>query len=248
MRIAVISDIHEDIVSLQLALKKIDKAGCDEVVCLGDIAGFSIAHYNYHHHRNGHECMKLLRKHCKIIIPGNHDLAAVKRIPSVTRHFQFPDDWHDMAYVEKKFLAEGKVWLHEENELQPLFSKKDIDFINTLPEYRIMTVDDHHILFSHYLYPNITGMEIHFVETPEAMQAHFDFMEQQQCTISFTGHAHQPGIFMASRGKIIKPGFGKKKITANPICIASPAIANGRNSNGFLIFDSEKQQVDFKRL
>lgn len=58
MKIAIISDIHEDVVSLQLALKKIIKTGCDKIVCPGDISGFSMAHYNYHHHRNGHECMK----------------------------------------------------------------------------------------------------------------------------------------------------------------------------------------------
>ena len=37
MRIALISDIHEDVVSLKQALRKISKQKVDEIACLGDI-------------------------------------------------------------------------------------------------------------------------------------------------------------------------------------------------------------------
>jgi Icc-related predicted phosphoesterase len=53
MKIAIISDIHEDIDSFQAVLRAIDKFACHEIVCLGDISGYSIPYYNYLNARTG---------------------------------------------------------------------------------------------------------------------------------------------------------------------------------------------------
>jgi predicted phosphodiesterase len=39
MRVALISDIHGNLVSLEAVLADIDREGVDQIVCLGDVAG-----------------------------------------------------------------------------------------------------------------------------------------------------------------------------------------------------------------
>jgi len=83
MRLAILSDIHEDFERLQLAFKKIDRKGCDSSICLGDISGYSDLHYNYPKKRNASACLDLIREKCDIIVPGNHDLHAAGKIPEM---------------------------------------------------------------------------------------------------------------------------------------------------------------------
>jgi Icc-related predicted phosphoesterase len=47
MRLAFISDIHEDVESLRRILRKAEKRGYDQLICLGDISGFSLPFYTY---------------------------------------------------------------------------------------------------------------------------------------------------------------------------------------------------------
>ena len=68
MKYAIITDIHEDIVNLKFAFQKIEKLGCDQVICLGDISGFCAPHYHYYDTRNATECLQLIREKCEIII------------------------------------------------------------------------------------------------------------------------------------------------------------------------------------
>ena len=45
MRIAIISDIHEDFAMLEKALAILKSVGYDMLVCLGDITGFAPEYY-----------------------------------------------------------------------------------------------------------------------------------------------------------------------------------------------------------
>ena len=83
MRLAIISDIHEDIDSLRKILKKAEKKGYDQLVCLGDITGYSLPYYKYDNSRNASACLSLLREKCEIVIAGNHDLHAAGRSPDL---------------------------------------------------------------------------------------------------------------------------------------------------------------------
>lgn len=67
MRYAVVSDVHGNLESLELALSLL-KPG-DELACLGDMVGYGA---------NPNECVRLLRDRAKHAVLGNHDLAALE--------------------------------------------------------------------------------------------------------------------------------------------------------------------------
>ncbi len=248
MRYAIIADIHEDIVNLKRALNKINKLNCDEIICLGDISGFSVPHYQYFDTRNAHECLRLVKENCSVIIAGNHDLHAAKKIPSVKTSFTFPQSWYEMDYREREQLSKGQVWLYDHDELNPLYTKDDITFLNTLPEYHVIKTKELNIFLSHFIYPNLSGVKNTFISDGTEFDQHIKFMTDQQCEIAFAGHRHYAGLYLASNHSIVKKRFNSKYKPKKNDCILVPPIAGNRIGKGFCIFDSESNLIQTKRI
>lgn len=248
MRIAIISDIHEDIVSLRLAFQKIEKQKCDKIVCLGDISGFSAPHYDYYNTRNASECLKLIRKHCQIIIAGNHDLHAARITPKINPEYKYPENWYLLDYHKKLELSKGYAWLYDNDELNPLYKENDIDFIKTLPESEVISHNEYKILFTHYCYPNLTGSMRVFYNFIEDFEEHQNFMNEKQCQYSFVGHRHFAGLMIATKSGILGYKFGKKHKLSIGDCIFAPAITNKRSGNGFCLFDTDTNTVEAIRI
>ncbi len=61
---AVISDIHGNFPALQAVLREIEKCGCEQIVSLGDVAGY---------YCQINECIELLRQKNIPNVMGNHD-------------------------------------------------------------------------------------------------------------------------------------------------------------------------------
>jgi predicted phosphodiesterase len=68
--LAIISDVHADVHAVQDALMRIDRMGCDRVVCAGDIVDYGLF---------PEEAIALLRMRKIPCIRGNHDRWAVGR-------------------------------------------------------------------------------------------------------------------------------------------------------------------------
>lgn len=81
MRIVIISDIHEDGTRLNQAITRLERQNCDQLVCLGDMAGFDKRFYGYETIRNLSYCLNLIRANCTHVIAGNHDFFVMKKIP-----------------------------------------------------------------------------------------------------------------------------------------------------------------------
>lgn len=64
MRIALISDLHANEVALRAVLADVDRVGCDEVICLGDVATLG---------PQPNAVIQLLRERTTRRILGNHD-------------------------------------------------------------------------------------------------------------------------------------------------------------------------------
>lgn len=67
-RVAVISDVHANLVALEAVLAAIDAEGVDEIWCLGDTVGYG---------PRPNECCRLVQERSTVCLVGNHDLVAL---------------------------------------------------------------------------------------------------------------------------------------------------------------------------
>lgn len=248
MRIAILSDIHEDYQKLKEAIRRLDKKGFDKLACLGDICGFSAPWYSYYDKRDAHGCLSLLRERCDIIIPGNHDMHAAGRIPESSSAFPFPANWYELEFREKEKIAEDKIWLHDASDLKSLLSKEEIEYLRSLPEYVVLETPGRNILFSHYIYPNLSGFLRGFYQDENDFSGHFSFMKERGCQRAITGHAHIRGFYTVSEGRMTYYSYRKLKMKPAAAIFGVPPLTRHKNRSGFCIFDNETDIFQAVRL
>jgi predicted phosphodiesterase len=165
---AIISDIHGNLSALETVLEDIKSRKITEIICLGDIIGYG---------PNPRECIELVQEHCQFAIMGNHDHAALYE----PVNFNTPAE--RAAYWTRFML---------ENDPDDDARRKHLNFLGRLPVR--MVRDD--VLYVHasprrpmneYLFPEDV------FTNPQKVMANFERLESKLC---FTGHTHQPGIFL----------------------------------------------------
>ncbi|HKK62131.1 MAG TPA: metallophosphoesterase [Bacteroidales bacterium] len=248
MKIAFISDIHEDYPSLKKALKKIDRAGYDKLVCLGDVSGYSVPYYKYFEDRDAHGCLSMLREKEALIIPGNHDFYAARHLPVEGSSFVFPEDWYALDTFERRELSQDKIWLHEQNDLDPLYTREDILFLRSLDEYQVLEMNDLNMLFTHYIYPNMAGFKKGFYVSAGEFRQHFDFMGRNDCQLSFTGHAHVRGFYTVTPYHFKHHPFTRSAMKIVPVVIGVPPLTRHKKRSGYGVFDMEERKFRAMRL
>jgi predicted phosphodiesterase len=98
VRLAVFSDIHGNLESLQRALAFLSPD--DVLVCLGDMVGYG---------PNPNECVSLLRERTQHAVLGNHDLAALESFGVE----YFNDAAREaIAWTQKVLDAPNRAWLN----------------------------------------------------------------------------------------------------------------------------------------
>ena len=68
MRIAIISDIHSNLIALESVVHEIEQLWVDKIVCLGDVVGYGPA---------PNECVDLIKQKVDVCLMGNHDWAVL---------------------------------------------------------------------------------------------------------------------------------------------------------------------------
>jgi predicted phosphodiesterase len=240
MRLVFLSDIHEDYVYLKKILRKIENMGYDKLICLGDISGFSLPYYSYRKSRNASSSLQLLRESCDVIISGNHDMHAARQLPQRSDVFDFPSSWYEMDLVHRSELSKNEIWLHE-SDLDPNYNAADLAYLQSLPEFVVMDTPHHQILLSHYAYPNLSGFRKVFYTWEGEFRAHFDFMKEKKCSLSFTGHAHPQGCFVVTSNSYRLRSKRKQKINKLPAIIGIPPVTRHRMRSSFCIFDTSSR-------
>lgn len=72
MKVAVISDIHGNRHAFEAVLQDVAASDAHELWCLGDLVGYGA---------EPDACVELARAHAAVCLAGNHDLAAIGRVP-----------------------------------------------------------------------------------------------------------------------------------------------------------------------
>ncbi len=244
MKIGVIGDIHEDVLALRESVKRMELAGCTEVICLGDIVGFKVNTYPYLDTRSAHECIAIVRDICSGVVIGNNDLYQVKKIPRFTGGFPFPPDWYDLDFMERKTLSEGRLFLYEDVQLSALLTKTDRSYLESLPDFLIRDYAGQRWFFSHFAYPDLHGLHTSFPKRAEEILDHLSFIRSQGCVLGVSGHMHHEGITLCDESAIHRQGFGTFALLPSLQYLYGPCIARCQVNHGFLILDPEEGTVE----
>ncbi|KPK87551.1 MAG: hypothetical protein AMS27_02325 [Bacteroides sp. SM23_62_1] len=243
MKIAIISDIHSDIRSLEKALKMIRKTGFDQLVCLGDIAGYS---HHYHKDLDGRDsngCIEMVEETCNITIAGNHDHYWSGKLPVYLKKKIYPDNWFELDLSEQIKISRNTIWLYHD-EIKDTINDDHIQFLASLPETHIFPVENFTILFSHFLYPDLTGATKFFPSKIGHFRPHLKYMKQQKSLYGIMGHGHLQGYSITSRKQFRYNYFGKTGLDLIPQIIIGPAITRGDSKNGFMILNTSIPELE----
>lgn len=248
MKLGIISDIHENTEMLERAFKLADSHRCDELVCLGDIVGFDVRFYRYDIKRSARSCVGLIKSNCRWVVPGNHDLFAAGRLPHYTNGFDYPSDWFEMNPAGRKKIAKGKVWCYGEDASNDL-GEDEVNYLRELPEYVATSEPGAACLFSHYIYPDLTGSTTRYVERNNQLKGLWEFMDEQKTRYSFSGHSHTYFAGFAFKGNTRRAGNYLKAIHSIPsskfslgsdtVMVLLPPLAGEKGKTGFSIFDTK---------
>ena len=244
MKLGALAGIHEDVIRLEQALAILRKADCEMLVCLGDIVGYSVPYFGFLKSRDAHVAVQLVRRSCQHVVAGNHDLHAVRRIPSYQNVFAYPLNWYELDIATRRDLSRGRVWLYDE-DLPAVLTRADEDYLRALPEFLAITVDGIGIMLSHYAYPDLSGDSVAFdPAVPENLGQHLSFMAAHGCCIGLSGHDGTHGLVMSTATETCAVGFGAHGLPQeHPIWIQGPWVANGTYANGVLVLDTVARSV-----
>ncbi len=71
MKYGILGDIHSNLSALRAVLGRMDEAGVDTLISVGDVVGYGAA---------PSECIALLRERGAVVVKGNHDAACVNEL------------------------------------------------------------------------------------------------------------------------------------------------------------------------
>ncbi len=243
MIVGFLADIHEDIVSLNLALEVLAQYQCEKIVCLGDIVGFALPFYQYIRARDAEGCIAQIRSRCSVAVAGNHDLYAIRRVPRFNAGFEYGANWYDLAYTIREKRARNRIWLYEDNELPPALSPASLEYLQGLEETECLRVDGFSCLVSHFCYPDLSGSAIFFPSQAFHLKKHFQFVREQGCDLGISGHGHPEGCLIVNEDTMTLHPFGTVQLFEGPQWIVAPCVARTSRANGCMILDTEKRHI-----
>ena len=243
MKLSVISDIHSDLISLQEALREIDKQKCDKILCLGDIVGYSHHFEGSLDGRNADACVRMVKNHCDYVVCGNHDLHAIRKLPSYHYELGMPDNWYELDLEEREAVSKSHLWLYED-EIEDPVSESCFEYLNELPEQLVIGTGDFNILATHFIEPDITGASKGSPSGRKDFSLHLKLLKKKNCMVGLAGHAHLEGIACISRRDFTMNYYRKSHLYKKQQIIVGPPITRNPGSRGFIILDTLSREFE----
>jgi predicted phosphodiesterase len=167
--LALISDIHSNLESLEAVLDDIRQQQITDVYCLGDVVGYG---------PNPRECIDLVMAHCRVCLLGNHDQGAL-----------FDPEGFNSGAERAIFWTRSQLEAAGGNSSE---RHRRWDFLGELPRNH----QDGKLLFVHgsarnplneYVFPED-------IYNKRKLEKIFALVRQH----AFQGHTHVPGVFTES--------------------------------------------------
>jgi len=238
MKIGIISDIHEDILSLSLALRMLEKERCDRVVSLGDIVGFDNGYYGAGRVQDAEACIRLVKESCSISLAGNHDLFAIKKLPEFTDHFVYPKGWYSIPLEERWKIGKNKLWDYSPAEDQIRLSDVSREYLSGLPEFLTEDIDGFRIMFSHHLYPDLSGSLRRMPSWPPDIWPHLVWMRRNGCHNAVSGHVHIKNTLRGTWFQLTSRTGDRISLTGCRTWISCPPVTLGGVPSGLMVLDT----------
>ncbi len=218
MRFAVFSDIHGNLEALEAFIMDVNDRSIDSYFCLGDVVGYGASPGACLERLGSLPGLKLLM--------GNHDAAAI---------------WQTSPYQMSSSASKAILWTME--QLSESQSSSIAALKNTV------AVDD--MLFCH-ANPYSPGNWRYVTTWMSAMRTFW----ASDAKITFIGHTHRPEVITRGKGLGIKfsspPAEGSlATLEASRYIINCGSVGQPRDGipNGsYVIYDTERQQVEFMRF
>jgi diadenosine tetraphosphatase ApaH/serine/threonine PP2A family protein phosphatase len=215
MRCAILADIHSNLTALKAVVEDIEKkGGVDEFWCLGDIVGYG---------PEPSECIKLLREHNPVCVPGNHDLGAVGKLE---------------LSLFNPAAAEACQWTS--TQLNP----DDLQYLENLPK---TVVKDDFLL----VHGSPSSPILEYVFSNSTAEKNFSFFDTRYCLVGHTHvplafrQEEEKVLSMA-----LKPGIGVvlggNRMIINPGAVGQPRDGDPRAS--YAIYDTEGKMLRTYRI
>ncbi len=191
MKIAIISDIHSNVVALNAVLDNINNIDCDKIICLGDLVG-------YGPHPN-----EVIEKINELEIPtvmGNYDEAVGFYLPYcgcyIDSKVKLLQSQNSLHWTAENTKEENKILLRNlSEELEYEFKGKHVSAFHGSPSS-----------INEYIYSN----------QQDRLQ---EILQEINTDILLLGHTHIPFIHWVGEKVIINPGsVGKPKDGDNRAC------------------------------
>jgi predicted phosphodiesterase len=173
MAIAVISDIHSNLESLQAVLADIADRKISQTICLGDVVGYG---------PQPGECLDLVMDHCSVCLMGNHDYAVMYE------PYNFNIGAESACYWTRTQL---------ENEPDPVRRGRRWDFLGSLLVKHTIQSEvprQGEMVFVHGS-PRRPINEYVFSDDVYTNPAKIHSLFERFGKLCFVGHTHVPGVF-----------------------------------------------------
>jgi len=225
---ALISDIHSNIEALTAVWEDIEKKGCDEVYCLGDIVGYG---------PDPEECIDLVMTKCRVCTMGNHDFGVVKMPFGFNRFARASIEWtKDRLKPGLLSIKKKKIWKWIDN-LPHTHEEDDISYLHASPIDPIMD------------YVKETDVKDMGLGIGEKIKEIFGKIKRA----CFIGHTHKPAVItddyeyiipqeLDEHIKILDPG---RKYLINIGSVGQPR--DKINTACYLLFDGENR-IEYRRV
>src|SRR5437868_3267288 len=211
MKYAVISDIHGNLEALTVCLEKINEINPDRIICLGDLVDYCA---------QPNECIELIKKHCDVVLLGNHDEA----------QFSYP--------LANGFTSDAFI---SSVHTRKIIHREYIEYIKTLP----YTHSENNLFFVHA--SPYRPEDYYYCYNIETAEGNFKYFKEAVC---FIGHSHIPVIYEKHAERVRSAGPNSvqngNRYIINVGSVGQPR--DGDNRLGFGLFDTENFSYQLIRL